>query len=183
MSILNSGSATLLFVLFSYLAKSPNFLLNNLQHFAVIIQTLRGWQFKGFNFHRPNSPVFPNYVTRTIMTAVGVFLKVLYESALTSKALMEYLKEMEADYFKLFMYKTFVEAIETVDVEMGYMRYRSMVYSFQDDVIPHICETLMPFFYRIEEGVRISELSYLQENLKVSEMETTADSTQLPISQ
>jgi methyl coenzyme M reductase subunit D len=66
---------------------------------------------------------------------------------------------------------------------MGYMRYRSMVYSFQDDVIPHICETLMPFFYRIEEGVRISELSYLQENLKVSEMETSVDNVQLPISQ
>jgi len=46
---------------------------------------------------------------------------------------------MEANYFKLLVMKTFVETIEVVDNEMGYMRYRTMVYSFQDNVIPMIC--------------------------------------------
>jgi len=54
---------------------------------------------------------------------------------------------------------------------MGYMRYRTMVYSFQDNVIPMICETLMPYFYSVEEGVRICELSHLQGHLKVNENE------------
>jgi hypothetical protein len=46
---------------------------------------------------------------------------------------------MEPTYFKLLVLKTFIETIEIVDSEMGYMRYRTMVYSFQDNVIPMMC--------------------------------------------
>lgn len=69
---------------------------------------------------------------------------------------------MEPTYLKILVFKTFIETIEVVDNQMGYMRYRSIVYSFQDNVIPMMCETLIPFFYSIEEGVRISELSLMQ---------------------
>ena len=50
---------------------------------------------------------------------------------------------MPLNFFKIFVLKTF---IEVVDVDMGYMRFRTMVYAFQDYVIPMICDTLMPFF-------------------------------------
>lgn len=49
------------------------------------------------------------------------------------------------------------------------MRFRTMVYNFQDNVIPMICENLIPFFEKFEEGVKISELSQLQSKLDVSD--------------
>lgn len=42
-SILNSGSDTLIFVLVSYLAKNSSFLGKDLQNFAIIMQTIRSW--------------------------------------------------------------------------------------------------------------------------------------------
>lgn len=90
------------------------------------------------------------------MMALGVFLKISYENASSSNSLLDFLNNLPANYFKLYLLKSFVDAVEIVDYNMGYMRYRLMVYSFQDTVIPMICETLMPCFYNIEEGVQIS---------------------------
>lgn len=56
---------------------------------------------------------------------------------------------MKPSYFKLYILKSFVDAVEVIDYEMGYMKYRTMVYNFQDNIIPMICEVLMPYFYNI----------------------------------
>ena len=42
---------------------------------------------------------------------------------------------------------------------MGYIKYRTMVYAFQDTIIPLMFDTLMPFFYKVEESIKLSELS------------------------
>lgn len=39
----------------------------------------------------------------------------------------------------------------------------------------------MPFFYSIEEGVRISELAFMQSNLKVNEKDFEMQNQTLPI--
>ena len=53
---------------------------------------------------------------------------------------------------------------------MGYMRFRAMVYHFQDHVIPMICDTLIPFFNNFEDGLRMNDLTAtLQSKLEVNE--------------
>lgn len=53
-----------------------------------------------------------------------------------------------------------------------------MVYSFQDKAIPMICETLMPYFYKIEEGVLIKELNLLQDNMNINDVDTESSGSQ-----
>jgi hypothetical protein len=49
------------------------------------------------------------------------------------------------------------------------MNYRSMIYNFQDNIIPIITEELIPYFQGVEESIKINELSSLQASLSVSE--------------
>ena len=45
---------------------------------------------------------------------------------------MGWLEHIPGDYFKLYLLKQFIDAIEVIDTEMGYLNYRTMVYAFQD---------------------------------------------------
>ena len=50
------------------------------------------------------------------------------------------------------------------------MRFRSMIYSFQDNIIPMICDTLIPFFHNFEDSIRVSDLTVnIEAKLDVSE--------------
>ena len=55
------------------------------------------------------------YVSRTIMTALGVLLKLQYEGESTERSIMEYLRGLSNSYFKLYLMKSFVEAVEVID--------------------------------------------------------------------
>lgn len=139
MSLINSGSETLVFVLFSYLAKYPHKFGKNIQSVTDLVSCISSWQFTAFTFIRNNAPPFQKYVTRTIMTSLGIFLKILYEDSATSTELSIFLANLKSNFFKLYLLKAFIDAVEIVDYEMGYIKYRTMVYSFQDSVIPMIC--------------------------------------------
>ena len=73
------------------------------------------------------------------MTTLGIFLKISYENTATTQQILDFLIKLESKYMKLYLLKSFVDAVEVVDYEMGYMRYRMMIYSFQDNAIPMIC--------------------------------------------
>lgn len=90
------------------------------------------------------------------MTSLGIFLKILYQNIATSNELLNFLQNLQSKYFKLYLLKCFVDAVEVVDYDMGYISYRLMVYNFQDNAIPMICDVLMPYFYGIEEGVQMT---------------------------
>lgn len=139
MSLINSGSETLVFVLFSYLSKYPHKFGKNIQSVTDLVSCISSWQFTAFTFIRNNAPPFQKYVTRTIMTSLGIFLKILYEDSATSTELSIFLANLKSNFFKLYLLKAFIDAVEIVDYEMGYIKYRTMVYSFQDSVIPMIC--------------------------------------------
>ena len=83
-------------------------------------------------------------------------MKELFANETTQGALTHWLETLTSDYFKLYLLRHLIDAIEVIDTEMGYLRYRTMVYAFQDNVIPLICDMLMPYFYAMEEGVRMS---------------------------
>lgn len=108
---MNQGSDTLVFVVFSYLGKYPNMVGKDLHSVIQIIENINAWQFRAFTFSRNSLPPFPAYVAKTIMNAIGFFLKNLYESDKTSASIIEFLQQMRSDYFKLYLLKSFVDAI------------------------------------------------------------------------
>ena len=73
------------------------------------------------------------------MATMGVLMKYLYENGENAKGLLTYLESMPINFFKIYTLKVFIETVEVVDVDIGYMRFRTMVYAFQDHVIPMIC--------------------------------------------
>lgn len=69
---------------------------------------------------------------------------------------MKFLGELPNSYFKLYLLRSFIEAIEIIDYDLGYMKYRTMIYHFQENVIPFVCDVLMPFFYKIQENIEVN---------------------------
>lgn len=140
----------------------------------MLMQVISRWQLQEFNFIRPGHKPFQLFVTKTIMLTLGTFMKWLYEKESTSRELIGELEKMPLNYLKIYILKTFIETVEIVDSEMGYMRFRSMIYSFQDNIIPMICDTLIPFFHNFEDSIRVSDLTVnIETKLDVSEEPTS----------
>jgi hypothetical protein len=45
-----------------------------------LIEAIGYWQFRSFTFVRQNEVALQKYITRTIMNALGIFLKIAYEN-------------------------------------------------------------------------------------------------------
>jgi len=63
------------------------------------------------NFLRPEAPLCQNYVTKTIMTALGVLMKILYENSETVNMLIKWVESLPLTYFKVYLLKNFIEAV------------------------------------------------------------------------
>jgi hypothetical protein len=63
------------------------------------------------NFLRPEAPLCQNFVTKTIMNALGVFMKILYENSETMNLLIKFVESMPLSYFKVYLLKSFIEAV------------------------------------------------------------------------
>jgi hypothetical protein len=61
---------------------------------------------------------------------------------------------------------------------MGFIKFRSLSYNFQEEVIPVIAKCIIPFLYKVEDIMKINEISTLQENLNVEENNSTVLNTQ-----
>jgi hypothetical protein len=62
-----------------------------------------------------------------------------------------------------------ITSVSEVDTKMGFLGYRSLTYSFQDEAICQIMQVVMPYFNKLSEGVKFNELASLQKNLSVSD--------------
>lgn len=59
---------------------------------------------------------------------------------------------------------------------MTFLTYRTMVYSFQDNIIPVITEEMIPYFQKVEDNIRVNELSTnLQTSVIVSDENKNKD--------
>jgi hypothetical protein len=63
---------------------------------------------------------------------------------------------------------SFIDAVQVIDTEMGFISYRKMLKNFQENIIPMICDTLCPYFQNIEESAQFNELSFLHEKLQIN---------------
>ena len=75
---MKKGSDTLLFALFSYIGKYPQALVKDCYSYLYIMREIGEWQLNEFNFIRNNNESFAPFVTKTIMSSVGILMKYLY---------------------------------------------------------------------------------------------------------
>lgn len=47
------------------------------------------------------------------------------------------------------MERVFIEVVGQVDSFMGFINYRTMIYAFQEEVVPIIAESIIPHFLAI----------------------------------
>lgn len=70
---------------------------------------------------------------------------------------------------RLLLWTYMIHSVSEMDAKMGFLAYRNMSYSFQDDGIFHIMKSVLPYFNRLAEGVKFNELTALQSNLSVED--------------
>jgi hypothetical protein len=92
LSLLPRASDLLLFTLFSYLLKHPHAFLRDCEPFFRLTATLTAWPLRELTFLRPGCAPAASYVTKTIMGALGVLMKGLYESSETSARLLRFIE-------------------------------------------------------------------------------------------
>ncbi len=67
-----------------------------------------GWPLRELTFARQGHKACQDFVTRTIMSALGAMMKGLYESGEMSSLLVEYIEHIALGYFKIYMLKCFI---------------------------------------------------------------------------
>lgn len=77
-------------------------------------------------------------------------------------------------HYRLFLYYRFIESITSIDESIGYINYRTLLTSFQDNFIPKIFEALVPYFMSISDLMDINELTFLQGTMTVAQRNSTA---------
>jgi hypothetical protein len=115
LDLINNGSDTLLFVIFSYLSKNPLLFGKNIDSLIIIIQNIASWELRGFTFVRHHKKTLEEYVTRTIMLALGVFLKTIFQNEETQMSVLPFLASLQEKYFKLYLIRAFIDAVEIID--------------------------------------------------------------------
>ena len=53
--------------------------------------------------------------------------------------------------YRLYLWKLFIQTVSIVDNNITFLNYRTLVYNFQEHIIPLIMDTLLPFFKSVKE--------------------------------
>lgn len=71
---------------------------------------------------------------------IGFFIKLIFTRPNSQNQIIEKIKQKASPRYRLFLWKSFIQAVEPVDSSMAFLAYRTMIYSFQDNIIPIITE-------------------------------------------
>ena len=78
-----------------------------------------------------------------------------------------YLKSQEREWVKrtvsdcvdprlrLYLWINFIEEVSEIDRALTFLDYRSLVYTFQELIIPVMMDHLLPFFQSVKEQIEI----------------------------
>lgn len=80
-----------------------------------------------------------------------------------------FIKERANLRYRLYLWKLLIQTVSVVDNDLSFLVYRSMIYSFQENVIPLIMDSLLPYFQSVKEEIEVNDLAYMQSHLTVSE--------------
>ncbi len=155
--ILEKFSQTVLFVFLSYLDKK----IPKAQDVVEIFNQLRthaaSWSQKNGQLKRSyNSQNLKSYVTNTLGMVLGRCMKHIFLDQRWKKQLIEYFKSENNSLFKLFLYKHFIEVVSTIDTQIEYVQYRTLIYSFQEKMIPIFLHQLYPYFISVTDVIKVN---------------------------
>ena len=106
-----------------------------------------------------------NSVSRT----VGQCLKYMYIQKDQKEWVSEFISQRPNLRYRLYLWKIFIQAVSVVDSELTFLVYRSLIYSFQEHIIPLIMDALLPFFKSVREEIEVSDLTIFQSRLTMHE--------------
>ena len=96
-------------------------------------------------------------------------IKLLFLAKEKKKWMIETIKSHQDLKFKLYLWKIFIETVSEIDTKLGFMEYRNLVYTFQEDVIPVMFDDLMPYFHAVRSNIEVNVLSGEMGKTNVSE--------------
>ena len=119
---------------------------------------------------RSDNQPLEKYIENSLNRTLGHLIKILYIKSDTQKQIVSMIQSHQNPRYRLFLWKGFIEAVSPLDSSMTFLSYRTMIYNFQDNIIPIITEELVPFFHKVEDNIKVNELSTsLQSNVSVSD--------------
>jgi hypothetical protein len=74
----------------------------------------------------------------------------------------------QGDKYRLFLFYTFIEQVSLFDSALGFIPYKSLLQSFQENVIPEMFVMFYPYFMNFSEAMEVAGLTELQNNLSLS---------------
>lgn len=86
------------------------------------------------------------YVQNSVGRTLGQCLKNIYLVKEDSVWVTNFIKERQNHRYRLYLWSLFIETVSVVDNDLTFLVYRSMVYNFQEFVIPEIMDSLLPYF-------------------------------------
>lgn len=111
-------------------------------------------------------------VEKTYGEFMGICLKLLFQKPENRDAINDFLDGLGGKpHYRLFLYFHFIDSFSTIDEDINYVEYRTLLASFQDTYIPRIFEALSPYFINISDAMDISELAILHDALSLSASE------------
>lgn len=109
------------------------------------------------------------YIENSVGRTIGQCLKYIYLQKEMGDWLTMFIKERANLRYRLYLWKLLIQTVSVVDNDLSFLVYRSMIYSFQENVIPLIMDSLLPYFQSVKEEIEVNDLAYMQSHLTVSE--------------
>lgn len=75
----------------------------------------------------------------------------------------------QGDKYRLYLFLVFIENVSLIDGSIGFVSYKILLQSFQEEVIPEMFSSLYPYFINFSETIEIAGLSVMQGRLNLKE--------------
>ena len=162
-------SDTVVFVFSEYIFKGLKDLeqLKLERLLGVLLEEFKTWyEVSTGSFNRYGKRM-EKYVVNSVARNVGEIVKMI---VIGSEEKEQFLRRFEfKNSFKLVFWRYVTDTISQIDTSLGFLVYRSLVFTFQDYAIPVAIASLTPYFKTLTDNIRMNELAVLQENLSVEE--------------
>ena len=119
---------------------------------------------------RRSADELKSHIENTFGQFMGNCLKALVYKEENKEFLNRFLDTMSGSpNYRLYLYFRFIESVTSVDADISYVSYRTLLNNFEAAFLPRIFEALYPYFMGISDSMDVSELSFLQNSLSVGE--------------
>lgn len=134
----------------------------------LLVRSLLGWRIGIASFSRGGNPLKP-FVLNSVTRLIGELMKTVFNVDHENKLwLFDFIKSVD-EQAGLLLWTYFIASVSEMDVKMGFLAFRNMSYSFQDEAVCQLMSAVLPYFNRLSEVIKFNELAALQSNLSVND--------------